>query len=380
MRQLAGTVQNSPPNPQEVEVSLFGPGFGECVVLHLGKGEWVVVDSCRDADTGLPAAIDYLQKLDVDLATSVRLVVATHWHDDHMDGLADLFRACRSAKFVCSMALNCEEWFALSEVYRGYLQAGGSGVDELRQTMQELKRRNAANAVVAPQFALAKQPLYVRANGMPAEVVALSPSNAAVAVMQAHLQQRLLPQEKQRRLRVPDLRENDGSVVLSMRVGSASVLLGADLEERGRPGLGWQAILDEYETDAKGYEGMKIPHHGSETGHHPQQWSRLMSQQAWATLTPCNRGTKLPTPEDCRRILSHTEDSFITSPRGLGKFRHPDAAVMKTVQEATLSIGIEPGKQGHIRLRRNALGTASEWEAELFGNALPLRRILHLVE
>ena len=31
-----GSSRPSPPEPQELEVSVFGPGFGECVVLHLG--------------------------------------------------------------------------------------------------------------------------------------------------------------------------------------------------------------------------------------------------------------------------------------------------------------------------------------------------------
>ena len=33
-----------PPAPDELEVSLFGRGVGECAVVHLGSGEWLVVD------------------------------------------------------------------------------------------------------------------------------------------------------------------------------------------------------------------------------------------------------------------------------------------------------------------------------------------------
>ncbi len=34
------------PEPDEIEVSLIGPGYGESVLVHLGDGEWVVADSC----------------------------------------------------------------------------------------------------------------------------------------------------------------------------------------------------------------------------------------------------------------------------------------------------------------------------------------------
>jgi len=122
---------NVPPAAIAAEVSVFGPGFGECIVLHLGDGEWVVVDSCVDAKSGRPVAIDYLDRVGVDIAKNVSLVVATHWHDDHIGGFGELFEACKNARFACSMAMCCQEWLTLLEIYRGYLQAGGSGVDEL---------------------------------------------------------------------------------------------------------------------------------------------------------------------------------------------------------------------------------------------------------
>ena len=71
-----------PPAPTEVEVSLFGPGVGECVVIHLGLGEWLIVDSCLTAGRE-PVAISYLSELGVPL-DSVRMCLFTHFHDDHI--------------------------------------------------------------------------------------------------------------------------------------------------------------------------------------------------------------------------------------------------------------------------------------------------------
>ena len=62
------------PELDVIEVSLFGPGYGECVVLHLGAGEWVIVDSCLDHRTGQPATLVYLSSLGIDPAVAVKVV------------------------------------------------------------------------------------------------------------------------------------------------------------------------------------------------------------------------------------------------------------------------------------------------------------------
>jgi len=41
-----------PVKQDEIEVSVFGPGYGESILVHLGAGKWVIVDSCRDNKTG----------------------------------------------------------------------------------------------------------------------------------------------------------------------------------------------------------------------------------------------------------------------------------------------------------------------------------------
>jgi glyoxylase-like metal-dependent hydrolase (beta-lactamase superfamily II) len=99
---------STPPRSDEAEVSVFGPGFGECLVVHLGNNDWIVVDSCTDAESKRPVALEYLETIGVDAATHVSLVIATHWHDDHIGGFGKLYMACKAARFACSAALNCE--------------------------------------------------------------------------------------------------------------------------------------------------------------------------------------------------------------------------------------------------------------------------------
>jgi len=97
-------VSDTPPSAHELELSVFGPGTGECVVVHLGDGDWIVIDSCIERESGTAVALSYLRELGVPVEKSVRLVVATHWHDDHIGGLGELFETARTAKFVNSAA------------------------------------------------------------------------------------------------------------------------------------------------------------------------------------------------------------------------------------------------------------------------------------
>lgn len=71
------------PSVDEFEFTLIGLEYGESIVLHVGDGRWVAIDSCVDSH-GRPQALEYLEGIGVDPAIAVRMIVATHWHDDHI--------------------------------------------------------------------------------------------------------------------------------------------------------------------------------------------------------------------------------------------------------------------------------------------------------
>lgn len=75
MSDLAASRQ-TPPRPDELELSLFGSGIGESLAIHLGNGEWAIVDSCL-GDRRRAVALSYLESLAIDIATQVKLVVIT---------------------------------------------------------------------------------------------------------------------------------------------------------------------------------------------------------------------------------------------------------------------------------------------------------------
>ena len=92
------------PSADEIEVVLFGTGFGDSIVLNLDDGSWVIVDSCISPE-GKPFALEYLESIGAKPGKAVDGVVATHWHDDHIRGIATLSRSATGLNSVVSTRL-----------------------------------------------------------------------------------------------------------------------------------------------------------------------------------------------------------------------------------------------------------------------------------
>lgn len=356
-----------PPARDEVEVSLFGPGFGECLVIHLGEDDWVIVDSCRDLDSKVPVALKYLEGLGVDVSTRVRLVVATHWHDDHIDGLAETFVKARGAAFVCTNAFRREEFFGLLLNYFALSASpGGSGMKELHDLIEEVKRRQGAGSALSFLLASANTVLWQRFGTQPSSVMALSPSAHDVLAGLARIDSEELFKVGGVRRRLPALDPNDVSVVLSARVGDVLVLLGADLEEFADSRRGWRAVVALWNPAAGFHEYFKVPHHGSSNAHYGPVWSQMLAPHPEATITPFRH--MLPTDTDLIRIKGLAGRVSLTSPRRVGRYRSPNPAVQRVLGGMTRKVWKYPPDFGHIRYRRN-VAAGSAWNCELFGAA-----------
>ena len=142
------TEAGTPPGQREIELTLLGPGYGESIALHVGGGAWILVDSCLD-EHGMPRALRYLESIGLDPARAVALIVATHWHDDHIRGMARLVEACDRAAFCCAGALCREEFLAAVHALEDrHLTVNGSGVREIYRVFTRLRE-----AASKPRFA-----------------------------------------------------------------------------------------------------------------------------------------------------------------------------------------------------------------------------------
>jgi beta-lactamase superfamily II metal-dependent hydrolase len=340
---LTGNNVGSPPQYDEIEISVFGPGYGESVLIHLGQHEWMIVDSCVDPFSGQSAPIHYLQNLGVNPAETVKLVVATHWHDDHVRGIGNVFRVCDNAQFVCSAALRSQEFLTLVETASTRSMMTSSGVQEFAEIIDILRERRPKSVrpeSVGPTFAVADRSLWQRRppDGFPVTVHTLSPSDAAVTLAY-HEISRLLPEVGQTKRRIVTQSPNLVAVVLWVCVSDATILLGSDLEETLNPGTGWSVIVDSL-TRPSGTAGVfKIPHHSSVTADQPRVWAEMLQPEPVAILTPFVQGNvMLPTLADVNRICSRTAQAYTTSDAKLRKSRRRSGALEKTIRETVRNI------------------------------------------
>lgn len=362
------------PAADELEVSLFGPGIGECVVVHLGHNEWLVADSCCARGSKSPAALDYFDRIGVDVSTAVRLIVVTHWHDDHINGIARLLEAAKSARLFSSAALNGKEFLKFVSYHRtsGTLSAS-SGVDEMYQVLSLLTARRkmsgASTRAVGPEWVKANECLWQRQNPA-ASVHALSPSSGALTLALQEFGSALDTVMPRRRAVAQTA--NEVAVALWVDVGGLKVLLGSDLEESPDDNCGWKAIIASSAKPVGKARVFKVAHHGSETAHNEAVWSSMLDRSPHAVLTTFSSGKPLPSDGDVRRILGRASTLHSTSPpKGWSPPRR-DAAVERTVREVVTRRRVVRGSMGHVRLRCKIGAPDARFSIELFGSALDL--------
>jgi hypothetical protein len=340
---------------------VFGPGYGESLLIHTGQNRWMIVDSCKKSSSSPPAAIDWLRQIGVDPSQAVTHVVATHWHDDHVRGLGETLEQCAAATFVCSNALLSNELIALFEDAAQPLQAHSSGVDEIRRVVAELRRRKANTSTrvagLGLEFAKANTRL-VQEEGPPAcEVWALSPSSAEIELSLREFAKMLDDSPKNRsKPVVRPAKPNDTAVVLWIKIGERILLLGADLEERrssprSSPAAdcGWTAILGSGGRPKSAAEIFKVAHHGSETGHHDEIWSTLLRPTPLSLMTPFVRGKcRLPNDDDKARILALSGEAYMSAPTQAKKYKPKDRVVAWAYQGKNPTVS---AAMGHIVAR-----------------------------
>jgi hypothetical protein len=336
-------MQDNAPSNDEIEVSVFSLGYGESIVIHVGQGVWLVVDSLL-SNADRPAALEYFESIEVDYAKQVSAVLLTHWHDDHVGGAAQLVQACTNADVALSQALRKDEFRAF--LRRGDLETAGSygsGVQELLEVLRVLREQkrtpkwSSVNRLIKEDRG---NPLY--------RFEALSPSDADFEKFLQEINRWSL---EPGRLNSPQ--RNDASVAAVIEAGGELLLLGADIEKTS-VGRGWQGIVDRAWAGRPKASFYKIAHHGSPTGEYAPVWAELLVQDVTAALTPWSRGSKLPSRTDVERILSVTNDAHSAA---RVKAKQPPKrlnSVERSIRESGIKIESQASFTGHVRFRKTA--------------------------
>lgn len=329
----------------------------------------MVVDSCLDSPGGEPVARRYLGEIGVDIANQVKVVVATHWHDDHIQGISSLLREASSARFACSAALMQAEFLELvASSNKIKLVEHTSGAAEFADVLDILGSRSSTNYRKGPDFwAQDGQLLYRDNNASGVEVHALSPSSQTVTNSLGRIA-RLIPQVGRTIRRFPSFAPNDLSVVLLVKSPGTHFLLGGDLEVSGDNLRGWQAVITSQQRPNVLSSAYKVAHHGSDGADLEAIWSSLLLPNPYAFLTPYAKGSRpRPDPDDVQRIKNRTNRVYCTvwPPTAQPPGRSVDR-IVNAIARRRRAVSQRPG---HIRLRVPLNGSPNDIRVELFDNS-----------
>ena len=351
-------------------MTVFGPGVGECIVLHVGNDDWIIVDSCTLPTDAEPVALQYLDRIGVSASRNVRSVIATHWHDDHIKGLAKILRECRTAQFAMSAALSDQQFLQLVlEVdAQNKLVKHNSSASELAGILEVLESRGGGKYVTGPSvYAQDGSRLFQGGHLGTAEVWALSPSAATVTNANANLAEKLLTKGDSRRFK--RFSPNDLSIAILVRAGVYSLLLGADLENAVANEFGWKAVLESPFRPKERSYAFKVAHHGSPNAHHDDIWKTMLVPQPIAMLTPYAKlRAPLPTNDDVQRVKGLAAATYCTTwpPSKKPPRRHGVDGIVGGATKTRRAIN---QSSGHVRLRLNLTDPSATPKIELFGNS-----------
>jgi len=348
------------PKPNEFEISIFGPGIGECLVCHIGNNKWLIVDSCLHPDTKKPMALEYLKSIGVDPTESVELVIITHWHADHIGGASQIVAECSEARICYPAALLEHEFLSFLSAYSGsditpVLDQKTSATREFASIVVTLKKNCESNESYKGEYLspIVNNTLIFeeKTDDFTISIRSLSPSSKSYHDSIQLFASKMMPKVKELRNVVPMPEQNDNSIVLWVQVNDTCLLLGADLEETKDLYTGWSAIVNSKQRPNQKATIFKIPHHGSENGHSDDVWNKMINESHISLLTSKIGGRgAIPKESDIERIKNYSPNLFCTKvPKGIKIKR--DNTVEKMYNSIVKNRHILNGKIGQIQMR-----------------------------
>ena len=365
------------PDPDEIEITTIGVGGfeGESIVVHFGDGKWGVIDSCKSQD-GVNLPLLYLSALGVSLS-DVEVVVCTHWHSDHINGLSEVLGACPFATF--DYPIVGQENNLLKYLISGDEAQGASSV------WKEFLRCISAVGEERVNYGYADRIVYD--NGRGTMLVALSPSKKMLDEMQQILVKYDSDDSDLSQINESVITPNMCSTALMLCTQDTCVLLGADLEANrvdndimsciGNCAKQWEKGWCNIIQTSRSYKKrkasfFKLPHHSSNTGYCNEVWTNhiLNEPVSVTTVFVNNAGVKLPQKDMLSHYKNLSSEMYMTSTgpkKKDNKRKYGKSRLDENKSEKLESIAVMNEEKGIVCSRKKP---GSSWTTKLLGTAI----------
>lgn len=298
---------DQPIRDDDLHLFLFGPGYGESVVVRVPPGLWVVIDSLIQSDGEVPA-----ERLLRSSGGTVALAVLTHPHDDHAPGLERAFAASPDAVVaaVAPYVTDPQSWIYTADAER--LNDQGT-VEHAVAAIRDRWERNESH-----RWTLRAGEERTFGD---ARVLVLFPDDQALSQLDASKKKGA----------------NHWASPVLLEWKGLRFLFGSDLEAQG-----WAQIHDAGTGHPLGqHAAFKVAHHASLGAIHSCQTAGGTTVRSWSA-TPWNRGHKLPRFEEgqgVEALLRSVPDLHLTS----APFARPQALGGDRLTRSQLAMAARPG-------------------------------------
>lgn len=341
-----------PPENDQLEITVFGPSYGESIVLYIPTIGWGVIDSC-EFKVGMKSVnlpLEYLNGILPPDSPELAFVILTHPHEDHYKGLDTILKSYSGKiKRVCWYSGDglrelkqyiCQQKVAGRDVLPGFAEVLNT-MQKTKNTGSQIRRLSELTAIVASASA---------------SLIALSPSASNIQMYVEKLFKKI-PQVGEPILPGDDSEHNLISVAILLKYGNVQAILGSDLETTSSKKGGWNAIVNNIDVPDLWASFVKVPHHGSISGYCDKAWEEhCKKNKPIAAITPFVKGNKYLPDESLIKFLENkVENLYLTSsPKfqtNIYKYYKKD--IVQSIRSRTRDFKIieYPDKAGFIRFR-----------------------------
>lgn len=359
------------PEDNELEVSIFGSGYGESIVMHIPHVGWGIIDSCVQKFDGQPIVppLEYLLKILDDPYPKLAFLILTHPHEDHCKGIDRIIkgypggieRVCRYDGFGLRelRAQNANKNTELRRIVPGLVYAFRA-MDEAKDKGSQLKDLGEMTLVFEKRVKTEKDSF------IDIRMMALSPSSKSKEKYLNELLKAINIEEGTFLVEKDCTDHNLISVALVLTVGNLQVVFGSDVEAGTNNETGWSGIVSNINEPSLWAHIVKVPHHGSENAHNDLAWEKFCSKEKpIALIAPfLNGSVVLPKENDVERIKALSQKvgvtGYINLEKRLKKYYSRD--VVRSIESTVRNMEVieRSEKPGLIRVRYNLDGTRTE--------------------
>lgn len=315
-------------NKDTVRVVVFGPGFGESIILYIPRVGWGVVDSCLPKVNGYKRnpALEYLKTRGVQ---QLAFLILTHPHKDHYLGLDQIIdHFLGRIERICYYSGN-----GVRE-YRTYLsrnqvlgERGLRGLGAIFEKFEKAKKAGSNIVKLGERTEIIRKRKY---GTHEVEIVALSPSAESVRKYVEILFSVIPKVDGDTVQHLSDREHNLLSSAVWCSIGNVRLILGSDVEIGNDEQTGWKGILKNIDCPDLSAQLIKVSHHGSPNAFYEPAWEmHSRGTSPVSIIAPYNRLSKpLPGEKDKERIAQYSTTVAITSSH---KFVKPKRVYDRTV-------------------------------------------------